>query len=330
MHQPLADNAIHLHELCTRLALGTPRQDLQPVSGGLHHRMWLLVTGEGRFAVKQLSPDTDLEDPQTRAHFNATEATAEAFATHGIPAVFARSANREYLQILDSTGYLVHPWREASSVPLGRVSERHAVEVAGILARMHALALDSPLPRQHGFDVSLEENIELLVDFAQGFHIKLAGTLQRALPSFREIARSQPDAIAVLDSYRVVSHGDMDQKNVLWDAGGGPWLIDWESARWLNPGYEALLQALNWSGITGHFSPEVFSAFLSAYTQAGGDIDKHQLGAAYQCVRCDWLNWLMYVVDRASIADSPIKRIRSADQFDLVFTTLQRLSLIHI
>jgi Ser/Thr protein kinase RdoA (MazF antagonist) len=325
MHTPLADNAAHLRELCARLRLGEPLEDLQPVTGGLHHRMWRLRTGDGRFAIKQLSHDTDLENPETRAHFNATEATAEAFAVQGIPAVFALGVNSEYLQVLDGIGYLVHPWRDASGVPLGRVSERHAVEVAGILARMHALALDSPLPRRQGYDIPLEDNIELLVDFAQGFHIKLADTLQRALPSFREIARSQPDAIAVLDSCRVVSHGDMDQKNILWDADGGPWLIDWESARWLNPGYEALLQALNWSGITGHFSPEVFSAFLNAYTQAGGDIDGHQLGAAYQCVRCDWLNWLMYNVGRCMDLEEPEQRATGQQQVALALATLQHV-----
>ena len=226
--------------------------------------MWRLQTAEGQFAVKQLAPDTDLDDPSVRHRFNASEAVAEAFAGHGVPAVFSRSAGGEYLQLLDGTGYLVHPWRDAAAVPLGRVSEQRALEVAGILARMHALALDGPLPHRHDHDVPLEENIELLVDFAQGFHIRLAGTLRRALPSFREIARRQAAAIRVLDRRRVISHGDLDQKNVLWDAGGDPWLIDWESARRLNPGYEALLQALNWSGITRHFSPALFSAFFEA------------------------------------------------------------------
>ena len=325
MHPPLADNATHLRELCARLGLGTPLADLQPVTGGLHHRMWRLRTGRGRFAIKQLSHDTDVDDPETRAHFNATEATAEAFAERSIPAVFARSVNREYLQILEGTGYLVHPWRDAAAVPLGRVSERHALEVARILARMHALALDSPLPRQHQYDIPLEENIEVLVEFARGFHIKLADTLQRALPSFREIARCQPDAIAVLDSCRVVSHGDTDQKNVLWDVDGGPWLIDWESARWLNPGYEALLQALNWSGITGQFSPKVFSAFLDTYVGAGGNINKQQLGAAYQCVRCDWLNWLMYNVGRCMDLEEPEQRAMGQQQVALALATLQHV-----
>jgi thiamine kinase-like enzyme len=325
MHTPLADNPSHLRELCSRLNLGSPLPGLHPVSGGFHHRMWRLETPKGRFAVKQLAPDVDLHDKAAVEHFNATEATAEAFAALGIPAVYACRHDGDYLQVLDGVGYLVHPWRDARGLPISRVSERHALKVAEILARMHACDLKVSLPQEHSFDIPLEENIELLVDFAQGFHIELADTLRRALPSFREIARAQTDAIAILDRHRVVSHGDMDQKNVLWEGDDQAWLIDWESARRLNPGYEAVRQALNWSGIMGRFVPDVFSAFLDAYTQAGGRIERNQLGAAYQCVLGDWLNWLMYNVGRCMDMQEPEQRTAGQKQVALALATLQHV-----
>ena len=49
------------------------------VFGGLHHRMWRLDTPLSSYAIKQLSPDTDLGDAKVRLHYNASEGIAEAF-----------------------------------------------------------------------------------------------------------------------------------------------------------------------------------------------------------------------------------------------------------
>jgi predicted Ser/Thr protein kinase len=40
--------------------------------------------------------------------------------------------------------------------------------------------------------------------------------------------------MSLLNKNTVVSHGDLDQKNVLWDKTGKPILIDWESACKIN------------------------------------------------------------------------------------------------
>jgi aminoglycoside phosphotransferase (APT) family kinase protein len=171
----------------------------------------------------------------------------------------------------------------------------------------------------------LEKNIEVLVDFAEGYHIELADTLRRGLPAFRDIAQRQPESAAALEAHLVISHGDLDQKNVLWDDSDNPWLIDWECARWMNPTHEALMQALNWSGVVGEFSPAVFKAFIAAYRQAGGHIDNQHLGAAYQCVLGDWLNWLMYNVGRCMDADEPAQRDTGQKQVALSLAALQHV-----
>jgi hypothetical protein len=112
---------------------------------------------------------------------------------------------------------------------------------------------------------------------------------------------------------------------VLWDDTGRPLIIDWESARPLNPTQELLQTALEWSGISRQFNPQLFRAFLCAYQQAGGVIESDYVEPALRLVIGDWLIWLMYVVDRSAIAADPVKRKRGADQFDMVFQTLMRL-----
>jgi aminoglycoside phosphotransferase (APT) family kinase protein len=325
MTQDLSSNPTHVDYLCTRLGLGSSRGSPSRVTGGLQHRMWRLNTDRGSFAVKQLSANIDLDDPDKRHHYNASESIAEAFANHGVPAVFARRHAGDYLQIFEGAGYLVHPWCDATALRVEQVSEQHALQVAQILAKMHDLQLAFPGLKKHTIDAQSVENICMLVELAQAFHAKLADTLQRGLPTFLEIVDAQAAATETLDRHLVISHGDLDQKNVLWDARGGPWLIDWESARQLNPTYEILLEALNWSGAWSRFDPDLFGDIIGAYRRAGGVIEGEAVTAAYHCILGDWVYWLMYNVGRCLDQEDPARRRKGEKQISFALAVLQRI-----
>ena len=325
MNIALADNSDHIHQLCDRLDLGVPEISVSPVHGGFHHRMWRLQTHKAAYAVKQLSDDTDIADLEVVAHFNLTETVAKTFRDYDIKTVSALPCQGHYLQLLDNAAYLVYPWCEASALPFSQLSERHALEVANILATLHRADITVPGLGPTNADMQAEATITAVIGRASAVHVRYTRELEQALPAFLEIGRDYKEAIPVLARHRVISHGDLDQKNVLWDNAGNPLVIDWESAHQLNPVREVLQTALEWGGITRQLDPQLFENFLVAYLRDGGVINREYIEPALRCIMGDWLNWLMYVVDRASIADNPIKRIRGAEQFDLVFTTLQRL-----
>lgn len=293
--------------------------------GGFHHRMWRLETGRGVFAVKQLSPDRDVSDPVVAGHFNHTEAAADAFSRAGIPAVVALASGGQYLHLLDGVGYLVYPWTDATALGKNAIAPERAECVAGILARMHRLDIQVPGLPTAEFDTNSEENVSALVAWAVQRNVRDARELESRLPDMLEVLRLQDDAIAVLRRHLVVSHGDLDHKNVLWTDSGEPLLIDWESVRWLNPTHELILEALDWSGITANFSPRVFAGFLAAYRRGGGMIDGGAIDASVNCVFGDWLNWLMYNVGRAMDVSSSREHGVGSEQVDLAFSTLLRL-----
>jgi thiamine kinase-like enzyme len=321
----LADNPDHIRQLCTRLSIGLPELSLSPVQGGFHHRMWRLQTDEEVFAVKQLSDDTDLANPQVIAHFNLTETVAETFATHGIFSISALQSKEGFLQLIENSAYLVYPWSEARGLAVSQLSKKHALKVARMLASMHGADIKVPGLDPQAKYMHPEDQITAVVRRAGAIHVRYAEDLQQALPVFLQIAQRYTTAAPVLDQHCVISHGDLDQKNVLWDDSGKPLVIDWESARPLNPTYELLQTGLEWSGITRQFDPSMFEAFLGEYQQAGGVIEVKYVEPALHALLGDWLIWLMYVVDRSANASNPVKRKRGADQFDLVFQTLLRL-----
>lgn len=322
---PLSDRPEHIHHLCGLLGLGTPQGALAPVTGGFHHRVWRLQTDLGVFAIKQLAPDTDLADPQVVAHYNATEAAAEKFASLGIGAIHAISSAGNYLQLIAAVAYLVYPWTQARALEKDRLSRSHALEVARLLARMHRADIFIPGLAQVQADVVTVGKIEELVGLAVDRDLPDAALLRSQLPRFIDIAKRHTAALPVLERKLVVSHGDLDQKNVLWNEQGEPVLIDWESARRLNPTCEALLEALDWSGITTDFRHDLFETFLAAYREAGGVIDPDAIEPALHCILGDWLDWLMYNVGRTVMIDDLEQREIGHAQIAFVLPTLLRL-----
>lgn len=77
-------------------------------------------------------------------------------------------------------------------------------------------------------------------------------------------------AMAVLSGNIVISHRDLDPKNVMWSSEGQPVIIDWEAAGWVNPAQELMEVALYWSDFeSGHIRKADFCAVIHAYRNQG-------------------------------------------------------------
>ena len=325
MSQALRDRPDHIQYLCSLLGLGRQQQPMTPVSGGFHHRVWRLETDSGVFAIKQLAPDKDLSDPALLRHYNATEETAAKFAKCGIGAIHALASGKDYLHRLDGEAYLVYPWTNASALERGRISRQHALYMARLLAQMHTAGI-----AVEGLDVAhteivSAERVEQLVNLAAERGLRGAAQLLEWLPRFRDIVQRQEAALSVLQGDLVISHGDLDQKNVLWNGAERAVIIDWESACWLNPTCEALLEALDWSGIASRFDRELFEAFLAAYQDAGGVLDSAAIEPALDTILGDWLDWLVYNVGRIVMVDDEEQHTIGQQQVEFVLPIILRL-----
>lgn len=246
MTKALADNPEHIERLCSLLDLGACRGELSRVPGGFHHCMWRLETQTGCFAVKQLADDMDMQDAATVAQMNASEVTAIEFSRYDIPALYSLPVDRQHLHLLDGVGYLVYPWTNATACHRNGVEERHAIVVASTLAHMHRSNIKVPeLLDVPSFPVTAERVIDL-VQLAKQRNVRYSDILEDRLEDILRIVALHAPALKRLETHQVISHGDLDHKNILWDEAGEPLLIDWESARRLNPTYELLLEALDW------------------------------------------------------------------------------------
>ncbi|MEH6568550.1 MAG: phosphotransferase [Halioglobus sp.] len=321
----LSEKPEHMSFLCEQLGLGIPAGVPERVLGGFHHKMWRLKTDRGLYAVKQLGPDTDATDPGTVDHYNVTESIAEAFAHRDISAIHALRRKADYLQIVAGAGYLVYPWTDAVAIDSKNLSGPHALKIAALMAKMHRADIQVSGLKDTPLASHAEDKILLLVDRAIACHARDYQHLEEHLPGLLAIASRQEEARHILARHRVICHGDLDQKNVLWSATGEPILIDWESARRLNATHETVLVALEWSGITSAFEFALFEKFIAAYQEAGGVINPDLLPAAFDRISGNWLDWLMFNVGRTIDLADPEQRAVGAAQVDLALATLLRL-----
>ncbi len=285
--------------LCIRYGLDQQTAVPAPVAGGLIHRLYRLDTTTGVFAVKVLNPEI-MRYENIRDAFRRSEAVAAAFAAAGVSALLARDAPGGTVQDFDDVTVIVHPWCDGTVLPKSPASPEHAFQIGAILGRMHALNFPGkvpPLPPSVR-EPMVEEPWTALVRRGQEHQAEWASAVEAALPNIFTWDRDRITADAALPQPLVVSHCDLDQKNVIW-SDNTPFLIDWESAGLTRPNSEILGAALDWSGQSaGPPSQAAFAAVLAGYRQHS----EFNSGLALPLMQSrlgGWIDWLGASMNRS-------------------------------
>ncbi|MDR3668009.1 MAG: phosphotransferase, partial [Ignavibacteriaceae bacterium] len=106
--------------------------------------------------------------------------------------------------------------------------------------------------------------------------------------------------IPVLKQNAVITHGDLDQLNIIWDKADQPILIDWESARRMNPTREIVRTCLGWSGIeTENVSIKIYKNMLKTYNKSCDLFNENHLNAALFAIVGSLVFWMLYNIDIA-------------------------------
>ena len=317
-------NQTHLKHLIQHFNLGQQVQPPERVHGGLLHIMWRLDTDKGSYAIKQLSKDIDLKNEQVIKNYELSEKIASRFVADGIPAICAIAQSSKYLFMIEETGFLVYPWVNAKALDGQAVSEPHALKIAEILAKMHCLNLDEPEITQPEFYTHTNQKILELIDKSESFNCPFAADLRKNEKNILLANEAYQNAIPTLKKHITVSHGDLDQKNVLWDSSNNPILIDWEAACKIDPTYDIIGTAFNWSGITSSFDKDLFFKMIEVYQKAGGVINKEHVVAA-----CDgafsWIGWMVYNIERSCVSDDSEHKAMGIQQVNQTLATILRL-----
>ena len=129
------------------------------------------------------------------------------------------------------------------------------------------------------------------------------------------------DSKKYLSKTAVISHRDLDPKNVMWN-GDKPCVIDWEAAGYVNP-YQELLEVVNyWTDDgTGKLFKEKFDALIDTYS-AYMNISTVIWDEVFHGSYFGMLGWLEYNVKRAL-------GIEASDEAEMLLGEEQVIGTIH-
>ena len=278
------------------LELGTVVDEPVPVTGGLLHKMYRVTTDKGTYAVKVLNPEI-MKRPAALRNTVNSEKIAAAFQSV-IPVVAALEIGGKQLHEWNGAHYMVFDWVEGASVFPPMITSENCYAIGQVLGKMHQknLSIDGVTPEEAGTEMYAWDKYQELL---QGYGAEAwAIRCREALPDIRAWNQAACDAQEKLAKTLVISHRDLDPKNVMWNK-NAPLIIDWEAAGYVNP-YQELLEVVNYWADDGKggLLKENFDALLDAYTQYV-ELENVDWDAVFAGSFSGMLGWLEYNVKRA-------------------------------
>lgn len=281
--------------ICERFLLGQMIGEPVKLTGGFLHETWRLQTTTGSYVLKRLNPDI-MRRPEARNNFKMSEDVAMQASLH-LAALPARRVNDQAVQTIDGSDYLLFDWIDGKTLPADQIRPAHARQIGVQLGRLHCLSIATtgfPEPDTSSMPIDwdgyLEEGKRQQLEWLQLF--------MEAQEYLQRIERLAQEAQKQLPVDWIVSHRDLDPKNVLWTL-KGPVLIDWESAGLTHRAVDVFETACYWSKREDDtFDRNRFNAFLDGYVtnQYLPDVDwLHVIDSSVQ----GKLDWLRFNLDRS-------------------------------
>ena len=256
---------VQFEKLCETLNLGGLINEPKMIDGGLMHRMYVIETSKGKYAVKALNPSV-MARPEAIKNFINSELIANIMCKD-IPALPAKLFNGASLKELDRQFYLVFDWVEGKTLKDYEISIEHCTIIGAILADMHKIDFTELGLKYYYSDK------ETLIDWNYYLHkgqeVK-AIWINEMIDNIDNLyvwCNKVNSASKFLDLNTTISHGDLDPKNVMWYK-NNPIIIDWESAGFINPMFDLLETVMYWSiTSTGKLDKDKFISFLDGYKE---------------------------------------------------------------
>lgn len=288
----------NINDLMEYLQLGQVLAEPVPVSGGLLHKMYKVTTVKGIYAVKVLNPEI-MKRPEALQNTILSEKIARALAGD-ISLVVAIELEGKQIHEWQGGYYLIFPWLEGVSVFPPNITVEHCEAVGTLLGIIHSQNVSVEGVKTEtdaGIMYPWNEYLTLAED-KKLQKTEWFATYKEALKDVLNFNKLACDAQEKLQKNQVISHRDLDPKNVMWQ-GEVPFVIDWEAAGYVNP-YQELLEVINyWADDgCGGLCKVHLEKLLEAYKKHM-DLQEVDWEPVFAGSFSGMLGWLEYNVKRA-------------------------------
>ncbi len=296
-----------INKLCNKYGLGCLTEEPEMVTGGLIHKMYKVVTEQGSYAIKVLNSDI-MKRPEAMQNMINSERVSNELK-NVVSLIAAKEFGNTHVLEEDGMYFMVFDWLEGKPVYAPEIEEYHCEQIGRMLGKIHAANIQiDDIKKEAGSRKAYDWNIFLKEVEAQ--NVKEDDKLEtkpgedwislfeKELPHIIrwdiQVTKSQEKLVG----YQVISHRDLDPKNVMWKE-EKPYIIDWEAAGYVNP-YQELIEVLNYWIVDaeGTYDYGMFQAIMKAYTESM-DISAVDWEDVLKCSYDGMLGWLEYNIKRA-------------------------------
>ena len=281
--------------------LGEITGPVEPVTGGLMHKMYKVQTSSGTYALKCLNPEI-MKRPGVLANYAVAEDLERILEENGLPIVPALSFAGKKMLLLDGRYFYIYNWQEGRITDPRAITKEQCYQAGEILGKIHGI--DTHNVEQEEPEISSVDFSSYILQ-AEEKNSSIATCLKENLKLLENAQEELNAARKSLPSMLAIDNGDMDPKNIMWH-NGAPHVIDLECLNRGNPIATCLDLALQWSGTTElDFKSENLKAFFDGYLHAydnGFRSYEDLYGIAYS-----WVAWLEYNIRRALGMESELE-----------------------
>lgn len=314
-----------LNQLFHQYHLGILDKEPEILTGGLLHKIYKVSSGDKVYAVKWLNPSI-MKREGVLYNMIQSEIIAKEVAKH-LPAIASIDVCGQ--QVLESSGeyYIIFDWAEGTSIYPPNITEDNCYQIGLFLGKLHSLNISIPaIQKESNADSIINWNYYLKIgkqekvnqdknnqdidnqdienqvknnqDINNQDKIKYLDIYSKAIHKLSTWSYQANEAIQGLSENQVISHRDLDPKNVLW-FNNTPYTIDWEAAGYINP-YQELLEVLNYwtEDGAGHLCEDKFASLLDGY-QENMDLKKVEWDIILNSGYNSMLGWLEYSLKRS-------------------------------
>jgi thiamine kinase-like enzyme len=171
--------------------------------------------------------------------------------------------------MFDDRYYMAFEWLDGMSIFPPDITLENCIKIGTLLGKIHSADVMIPDIQKESIDtMSYDWDKYLLSGWKTG--AEWTEELLQVIDDLKKWNSKSNEACVLLNSSLVLSHRDMDPKNIMWKD-DEPYIIDWEAAGYINP-YQELLEVLNyWSDNgEGKLDKDKFAVLYNAYIKIVG------------------------------------------------------------
>lgn len=255
--------------------LGNKINNIDKVTGGLSHRMYKVETDKGIYAVKELNSGV-MKREKAYSNFVFSEKVTDIVKENGISAIGALKLNNDIMLKIDDSYFMVFEWLEGKILKAEEITEKHCEIIGKMLAEIHNIDFSRIEDDERK---SVEANFfdwNKYIPFAEEQNKPYIKELKENIELLYELNKDSVEALEYAKNNLVISHTDLDRKNVMWQDEKA-FIIDWEASGYINPTIELIQVAWYWSGgDIENIDYNKFEKVINSYKQNyKGNIDKN-------------------------------------------------------